>query len=76
MSDNTPDVPLTTALYERLSHDDENQGESNSIVNQKKLLTDYALQHGMSNTMHFADDGCRQPFETVVKDAIPGHAKT
>lgn len=57
MSDNTPDVPLTTALYERLSHDDENQGESNSIVNQKKLLTDYALQHGMSNTMHFADDG-------------------
>ena len=31
-----------TALYERLSRDDEQQGESNSIVNQKKYLEDYA----------------------------------
>ena len=35
-----------TALYERLSHDDELQGESNSITNQKKILEDYAAQHG------------------------------
>ena len=34
-----------TALYERLSHDDELQGESNSISNQKRLLEDYAGQH-------------------------------
>lgn len=35
-----------TALYERLSKDDEVQGESNSIVNQKRMLTQYAEQHG------------------------------
>ena len=35
-----------TALYERLSRDDEMQGESNSITNQKKYLEDYAVQHG------------------------------
>ena len=33
-----------TALYERLSRDDEMQGESNSITNQKKYLEDYAVQ--------------------------------
>ncbi len=33
-----------TALYERLSRDDELQGESNSISNQKKLLEEYAAQ--------------------------------
>ena len=37
-----------TALYERLSKDDEVQGESNSIVNQKQMLTQYAEQHGLS----------------------------
>jgi hypothetical protein len=37
---------LITALYERLSHDDELQGESNSITNQKKILEDYASQLG------------------------------
>lgn len=45
------------ALYERLSHDDEMQGESNSIVNQKRLLEEYAAQHGFVNTVHFTDDG-------------------
>ena len=35
-----------TALYERLSRDDELQGESNSITNQKRLLEDYAKKHG------------------------------
>ena len=38
-----------TALYERLSRDDEMQGESNSITNQKKYLEDYAVQHGFGN---------------------------
>lgn len=45
------------ALYERLSHDDELQGESNSISNQKRILEDYAEQHGFTNCIHFTDDG-------------------
>ena len=44
-----------TALYERLSRDDEMQGESNSITNQKKYLEDYAVQHGFGNSQHFSD---------------------
>ena len=46
-----------TPLYERLSRDDELQGESNSITNQKKLLEDYARRNGYTNTVHFTDDG-------------------
>ena len=46
-----------TALYERLSHDDELNGESNSITNQKKLLLDYAERNNMQNPTHFSDDG-------------------
>ena len=38
-----------TPLYERLSRDDELQGESNSISNQKKLLEEYAVGHGLPN---------------------------
>ncbi len=46
-----------TALYEHLSRDDEQQGESNSIVNQKKYLEDYAKAKGFRNIRHFTDDG-------------------
>lgn len=46
-----------TALYERLSRDDEQLGDSNSIVNQKKMLEDYASQYGFSNCVHYTDDG-------------------
>ena len=46
-----------TALYERLSRDDEMVGDSNSIVNQKKMLEDYANQNGYTNIEHFTDDG-------------------
>ena len=46
-----------TALYERLSRDDELKGESNSIINQKKFLEDYARSNGFKNIRHFADDG-------------------
>ena len=46
-----------TALYERLSRDDEQAGESNSILNQKKYLEEYARQKGMRNIRHFYDDG-------------------
>ena len=46
-----------TPLYERLSRDDELQGESNSISNQKKLLTKVAKEKGYTNLIHFFDDG-------------------
>ena len=46
-----------TALYERLSRDDEQAGESNSIQNQKKYLEEYARQKGLRNIRHFYDDG-------------------
>jgi DNA invertase Pin-like site-specific DNA recombinase len=46
-----------TALYERLSRDDELQGESNSIINQKNMLEDYAMKNGFKNLIHFTDDG-------------------
>ena len=46
-----------TALYSRLSRDDELTGESNSIKNQKALLEQYAEQHGFSPVRHFSDDG-------------------
>ncbi|MBO4458843.1 MAG: recombinase family protein, partial [Butyrivibrio sp.] len=46
-----------TALYERLSRDDELQGESNSITNQKHLLEEYAKKNGFESFRHFTDDG-------------------
>ncbi len=41
--------PLITALYERLSRDDDQQGDSNSIVNQKSYLTSYAADRGFTH---------------------------
>ena len=46
-----------TPLYERLSRDDELQGESNSISNQKQMLEDLARRNGLPNPTHFTDDG-------------------
>ena len=51
-----------TALYERLSRDDfgkddDQQRESNSISNQKKILQKYALEHGYTNFRFYIDDG-------------------
>ena len=46
-----------TALYERLSRDDELAGDSNSIVSQKKMLEDYAKSNGYTDLVHFTDDG-------------------
>ena len=51
-----PDNKIT-ALYCRLSQDDALDGESNSITNQKALLSKYAAEHGFRNTMFFVDDG-------------------
>jgi DNA invertase Pin-like site-specific DNA recombinase len=44
-----------TALYERLSRDDENQGTSNSIINQRQILEDYARKNGFANIRHFQE---------------------
>lgn len=46
-----------TALYCRLSQEDELQGESNSIRNQKLMLQKYADDHGFRNCMFYVDDG-------------------
>ena len=46
-----------TALYCRLSRDDELQGDSNSIKNQKAILQKYADENGFRNTAFFVDDG-------------------
>jgi len=46
-----------TALYERLSRDDENMGDSNSIANQKIYLEAQAAQRGYTNVVHYTDDG-------------------
>lgn len=50
-----PKEPKITALYERLSRDDDLAGESNSITNQKKYLEDYAQKNGFKNIRHFTD---------------------
>ena len=67
-----------TALYERLSRDDELNGESNSISNQKKLLEQYAKEHGFTNLVHFTDDGIsgtrfdRPGFLAMMKEVESG----
>ena len=48
---------IDSALYPRLSHKDELQGESNSISNQKRILENYAKQNGFGNLKWYTDDG-------------------
>ena len=62
-----------TALYLRLSRDDDLEGESNSISNQRTLLTSFAKKNGFRNTKVFIDDGVsgvtfnRQGFKEMFK---------
>ena len=71
-----------TALYERLSRDDEQQGESNSITNQKKYLEDYARAKGFRNIRHFTDDGYtgtnfnRPGFTALLEEVNAGNVGT
>lgn len=73
---------LITALYPRLSRDDELQGESNSIVNQKKILEDYARKNGYSNLRFYTDDGYsgvsfdRPGFQEMLADIEAGKVGT
>ena len=68
-----------TALYERLSRDDELQGESNSIKNQKQLLESYAHKNGYSPIRHFTDDGVsgttfeREGFQAMIAEVEAGN---
>ena len=70
-----------TPLYERLSRDDELQGESNSISNQKQMLEDYACQNGFPNPTHFTDDGIsgtcfdRPGFNAMMKEVEVDHVE-
>lgn len=78
------DVPTQkiTALYERLSRDDELQGESNSITNQKKLLEDYARKNSFTHIRHFTDDGIsgttfdRKGFKEMIAEVEAGNVAT
>ena len=71
-----------TPLYERLSRDDELQGESNSIINQKRMLEDYANKNGFPNPTHFTDDGIsgtrfdRPGFTAMMKEVDAGNVDT
>ena len=56
-SNNKKSRDVTAFLYERLSRDDNLEGESYSIGNQKKLLTNVAKEKGYTNLIHFLDDG-------------------
>ncbi len=74
-------VEAVTALYCRLSRDDELQGDSNSIINQKKILQKYALEHGYTNFRFYIDDGIsgttfnRPGFQEMIADVEAGIVK-
>ena len=71
-----------TALYCRLSRDDEQLGESNSIKNQKSILSKYAKDNNFINTKFFVDDGysgtsfTRPAFVEMMELAEQGHIGT
>lgn len=71
-----------TALYPRLSRDDDIQGDSNSIVNQKKLLSKYAKDHHFPNPKFYVDDGYtgtnfnRPGFQEMIEDIEAGYVTT
>ena len=71
-----------TALYERLSRDDELQGPSNSILNQRAFLEDYAKRNSFTNVRHFTDDGVsgttfdREGFKAMIAEVDAGNVET
>ena len=71
-----------TALYCRLSHDDMLQGDSNSIKNQKQILSDYADKNGYANCQFYVDDGIsgttfdRAGFQSMIADIEVGKVST
>ena len=71
-----------TALYCRLSRDDELQGDSNSIVNQKAILSKYAKDNNFKNPQYFVDDGVsgttfeREGFQAMIAEVEDGNVGT
>lgn len=71
-----------TALYCRLSNDDDLNGESNSITNQKAILQKYADDKGLRNTKFYVDDGVsgttfdREGFQAMIADIEAGKVST
>ena len=67
-----------TALYVRLSRDDENEGDSNSIQHQIEILTKYVKDHGITNYKVYKDDGYsgtsfkRPGFQEMMSDIEAG----
>ena len=70
-----------TALYCRLSQDDKQEGDSNSIINQKKILKKYAIDRGYTNIQFYIDDGIsgttfnRAGFQSMIADVETGKVK-
>ncbi len=70
-----------TALYCRLSQDDKMEGDSNSIINQKKILSKYAADHNYTNCRFYIDDGVsgttfqRPGFQSMIADIEAGLVK-
>ncbi len=79
-SNNKKSRDATAFLYERLSRDDNLEGESYSIGNQKKLLTKVAKEKGYTNLVHFMDDGIsgvtmdRPGFVDMIRQLEEGRA--
>ena len=79
-SNNRKSCDVTAFLYERLSRDDNLEGESYSIGNQKKLLTKVAKEKGYTNLVHFLDDGIsgvtmdRPGFNDMMEQLAAGKA--
>lgn len=79
-SNNKKSRDVTAFLYERLSRDDNLEGESYSIGNQKKLITKVAKEKGYTNLVHFLDDGIsgvtmdRPGFVEMIKQLEQGKA--
>lgn len=71
-----------TALYCRLSRDDGAEGDSNSVANQKRMLTKYAKENGFGNTRFYVDDGYtgtnfnRPGFQKLLEDIEMGYVST
>lgn len=71
-----------TALYERLSRDDEQFGDSTSIINQKNMLEAYARDKGFTNIKHYTDDGFsggsfdRPGWKSMIQDIEDGKIST
>ncbi len=71
-----------TALYCRLSRDDGMEGDSNSVMNQKRLLQKYAKENHLENPHYYVDDGYtgtnfnRPGFQKLLEDIEMGFVST